>query len=175
MQLPQHKICKNMSVHLLVLSRIQEIIGKWKPVIFPVLCSGLTSAEKRLSSLSSWYQQCSIIVLWAVLWTAPLKLRIQWKTELSWSNTSKSNYKKNWQRNILWFNPPYSTSIKIKIDRFFLQLIKINFTKVHKILKNFNRNNLKLSYLCMPNIKIKINAGNREIVQNTSSKKYQTL
>ena len=30
----------------------------------------------------------------AILWTVPLKLRTQGKTELSWSNISKFNYKK---------------------------------------------------------------------------------
>ena len=39
--------------------------------------------------------------------------------------------------------------------------------KFHKI---FNRTSLKLSYSCMPNIKTKINANNREILRNTPSK-----
>ena len=39
--------------------------------------------------------------------------------------------------------------------------------KFHKI---FNRTSLKLSYSCMPNIKTKTNANNREILRNTPSK-----
>ena len=71
------------------------------------------------------------------------------------------------QRNILWFNPPYSKTVKTKIGKFFLQLIKKHFPKEHKFHKIFNRNTLKLSYSCMPNIKTKINAHNREILRNT--------
>ena len=53
---------------------------------------------------------------------------------------------------------------------FFLQLIKKHFPKEHKFHKIFNRNALKLSYSGMSNIKTKINAHNREILQNTPSK-----
>ena len=73
-------------------------------------------------------------------------------------------------RNILWFNSPYSKTVKTKIGKFFLQLIKKHFPKEHKFHKIFNRNTLKLSYSCMPNIKTKINAHNRDILQNTPSK-----
>ena len=67
---------------------------------------------------------------------------------------------------------------KKKIGKFILQLIKKHFPKEHKFHKIFNRNTLKLSYSCMPSIKTKINAHNREILRNTPSKnakhcKYQ--
>ena len=78
--------------------------------------------------------------------------------------------KRKRQRNILWLNPTYSKAVKTKIGMFFLQLIKKHFPKEHKFHKIFNRNTLKLSYSCMPNIKTKINAHNREILRNTLSK-----
>ena len=74
--------------------------------------------------------------------------------------------KRKRQRKILWFNPPYSKTVKTKIGKFFLQLIKKHFPREHK---NFNRNTLQLSYSCMPNIKTKINARTRVILQNTPS------
>ena len=64
----------------------------------------------------------------------------------------------------------YSKTVKTIIGKFFLQLIKKHFPKKHKFHKIFNRNTLKLSYSCMPNIKTKINAHNRVILQNTRSK-----
>ena len=73
-------------------------------------------------------------------------------------------------RNILWFNSPYSKTVKTKIGKFFLQLIKKHFPKEHKFHKIFNKNTLKLSYSCMPNIKTKINTHNRDILRNTPSK-----
>ena len=78
--------------------------------------------------------------------------------------------KRKRQRNILWFNPPYSKTVKTKIGKFFLQLIKKFFPKEHKFHKIFNRNTLKLSYSCMPNVKTKINAHNMVTLQNTISK-----
>ena len=98
----------------------------------------------------------------------------------NWGYKEKLNYrdqtsldlitKMKRQRNILWFNPPYSKTVKTKIGKFFLQLIKKIFPKEHKFHKTFNKNTLKFSYSCMPNIKTKINAHNRNILRNTPSK-----
>ena len=78
--------------------------------------------------------------------------------------------KRKRQRNILWFNPPYRKTVKTKTGKFFLQLIKKRFPKDHKFHKIFNRNTLKLSYSCMPNIKTKIKTHNRKIQQNVPPK-----
>ena len=83
----------------------------------------------------------------------------------------QASVKRNRQRNILWFNPPYSKTVKTKMCKLFLQLIKKHFPKEHKFHKIFNRNTLKLSYYCITDIKTKIKENNREILQNTPSKK----
>ena len=95
-----------------------------------------------------------------------------YKEKLNYRDPTPQNLitKRKRQRTILWFNPPYSKTVKTKIGKFFLQLIKKHFPKEHKFHKIFNRNTLKLSYSCMPNIKTKINAHNREILRNTPSK-----
>ena len=61
--------------------------------------------------------------------------------------------KKYLKRNILWFNQPYSKSVKADIGKIFICLINKNFLPVHKYRKIFNRNFIKISYSCMPNIK----------------------
>ena len=95
-----------------------------------------------------------------------------YKKKLNYCDPTPPNLitKRKRQRNILWFNPPYSKTVKTKIGQFFLQLIKKHFQNKHKFHKIFNRNTLKLSYSCIPNIKTKINAYNREILRNTLSK-----
>ena len=95
-----------------------------------------------------------------------------YKEKLNYRDPTPQNLitKRKQQRNILWCNPPYSKTVKTKIGKFFLKLIKKHFPKEHKFHKIFNRNTLKLSYSCMPNIKTKINAHNREILRNTPSK-----
>ena len=58
----------------------------------------------------------------------------------------------NRSRNIIWFNPPYNRNVKSNIGRQFLRLIDQSFPVGHKLRKIFNRNTLKLSYGCMPNV-----------------------
>ena len=120
------------------------------------------SIEKRLSSLSSskeifeeaapYYEQCLS--------------NCGYKEKLNYCDPTSPNLitKRKRQRNILWFNPPYSKTVKTKIGKFFLQLIKKHFPKEHKFHKIFNR------YYCISNIKTKINARNRQIIRNTPSK-----
>ena len=135
------------------------------------------SIEKRLSSLSSSKEIFEE--------TAPYFEQHLSNSQTSQTSKEKLNYrdptpqnlitKRKRQRNILWFNPPYSKTVRTKIGKFFLQLIKKHFPKEHKFHKIFNRNTLKLSYSCMPNIKTKINAHNREILRNTPSKIPNTV
>ena len=82
------------------------------------------------------------------------------------NNQNKNNQnKKKRKRNIIWFNPPYSKSVKTNIRRIFIKLICKHFPPNHKFVKIFNKNIIKLSYSCMPNIKSKINGHNTKILQ----------
>ena len=60
--------------------------------------------------------------------------------------------RRNRQRNIIWFNPPFSKNIKTNIARNFLNLVDTHFPAGHKLHKIFNRNTVKVSYSCMNNI-----------------------
>ena len=117
------------------------------------------SVEKRLSSLS----------LSKEIFEETVPSNCGHKQNLNYRDPTSPNLitKRKRQRNMLWFNPPYSKTVKTIIGKFFLELIKKHFPKEHKFHKTFNRNTLKLSYSCMPNIKTKINAHNREILRNT--------
>ena len=117
------------------------------------------SIEKRLSSLSSSKE---IFEETAPYYEQHLS-HCGNKEKLNYRDPTPQNLitKKKRQRNISWFNPPYSKTVKTKIGKFFLQLIKKHFPKEHKFHKIFNKNTLKLSCSCMPNIKTKINAHNR--------------
>ena len=76
---------------------------------------------------------------------------------LSSSNIENiKNIRKNRKRNIVWFNPPYSKSLKTNIGKYFFRLLNKHFPPSHKLYKIFNKNTLKLSYSCMPNLKAKI-------------------
>lgn len=75
-----------------------------------------------------------------------------------------SNNKRKRQRNIIWFNPPFSKNVQTNIGREFRNLIEKCFPKNHKLRKLFNKNNLKLSYSCSPNMKQIIDGHNKNIL-----------
>jgi len=74
------------------------------------------------------------------------------------------------RRNIIWFNQPYSKHVATNIGRQFLNITAKVFYPKHTLRKIFNRNTLKLSYSCMPNIMGKINRENkRKLASQTAS------
>ena len=58
--------------------------------------------------------------------------------------------KKSRSRKILWYNPPFSQSVKTNIGKEFFKIIEKHFPRGHKFHKILNRNTVKLSYSCMP-------------------------
>ena len=60
--------------------------------------------------------------------------------------------RRNRNRKITWFNPPYSVNVKTNIGRIFQRLIDKHFPWHHKYCKLIIRSNIKISYSCMPNM-----------------------
>jgi len=75
----------------------------------------------------------------------------------------------NRQRNILWFNPPYSQNVETKVGKSFLQLIDQCFPKTNPLHKIFNRNTLKLSYSCISHVKTIISSHNKAQLNKPSN------
>jgi hypothetical protein len=86
----------------------------------------------------------------------------------STNNNKSNNQRRNRKRKITWFNPPYSTSAKTNVARKFLNLIDICFPKEHQLHKLINRNTIKVSYSCMPNVKKVITNHNRSILKKST-------
>ena len=84
------------------------------------------------------------------------------------TNTARSR-----PRNIIWFNPPYSMNVKTNVAKKFLTLLDKCFPKSHKFHKLFNRNNVKVSYSCLPNISNIISSHNRKVLSNTNENQNQ--
>ena len=70
------------------------------------------------------------------------------------------------KRKIIWFNPLYSMNVKTNIARKFLQLLDKHLPANHHLHMVFNRNNVKVSYSCMPNTSSIIKAHNKRILQD---------
>ena len=69
------------------------------------------------------------------------------------------------KRKVIWFNPPWSCDVKTNIGKRFLEIVKSTFHKKHPLYKLCNRNTLKVSYSCLPNIKSDISKHNVKILK----------
>ena len=85
--------------------------------------------------------------------------------ELEYVKTNGSA-KRSRKRNIVWFNPPYSDHVKPNIGKEFLKLIAIHFPHHHRLHEICNKNNIKVSYSCMPNMAAIISKHNKIALQN---------
>ena len=76
--------------------------------------------------------------------------RSGFQPSLNYDNGGPTQWKK--RHNITWFNPPFCQTIETNISRKFLLLVDKHFPPDHQLRKIFNRNTLKVSPRCMPNI-----------------------
>ena len=79
------------------------------------------------------------------------------------------NSRKNRQRNIIWFNPPYSMNAQTNIGREFLDLVSKHFPKNHRYIKIFNKNSRKVSYSCTDNLQTITKKHNRKILETSKT------
>ena len=74
--------------------------------------------------------------------------------------------KKTRSRKIIWFNPPFSETVKTKVAEKFLSLIDKHFEKT-ELRKYFNRSTIKVSYSCMTNIEAVLSGHNKKLLSKT--------
>ena len=79
-------------------------------------------------------------------------------------NPEPTKLKRTRSRNVTWLNPPYSPNVATNISHKFLKAIDECFPPSHPLHKILNRNVLKLSYSCMPNMHNLISAHNKLII-----------
>ena len=80
--------------------------------------------------------------------------------------TSATPPRRNRNRKIIWFNPPYIVNVKTNIGRIFLRLIDKHFPQHHKYSILFNRNNIKIRYSCFPNMASVIRTHNTSLLKD---------
>ena len=79
------------------------------------------------------------------------------------------NKRRNRKRNILWYNPPFDLQVKTNVAQTFLGLIDKYFPAHHRLHKILNRNTIKVSYSCMPNMGSHISYHNKKILQQNDT------
>ena len=89
------------------------------------------------------------------------------------ANEKSFKSKNRKRKNILWVNPPFSKSVKTPVGKKILELIDKHFPKTNPLSKIFNKNTVKVSYSCMPNIQQKINQHNFKVMKSTAETTVQ--
>ena len=138
-------------------------ILKQLPISVETRLSNLSSNSEIFHEASKHYQN--------ILSQSGYDYKLQYKPPNN-ENENKSKSSKNRKRNIIWFNPPFSKNVSNNIGKYFLLLIQKHFPSNHKYHKIFNKNNVKISYSCMANIKSVINMHNKEVI---TGKKTQAV
>ena len=118
-----------------------------------------TSINKRISDLSTDEQTFHES---APIYQNALR-HSNFDHKLDYMKQAPQKTRRNRQRNIIWFNPPFSKNVKTNIARNFLCLIDKHFPPNHKLHKIFNRNTVKVSYSCMNNVKSIISKCNTRV------------
>ena len=77
---------------------------------------------------------------------------------------TRNKEKRKRRRKIIWFNPPFSLSVKTNIGKLFFKMLKKNFPKSNPFSKIFNKNTIKISYSCTRNMKSIISSHNKQIL-----------
>ena len=78
--------------------------------------------------------------------------------------------KRSRKRKTIWFNLPYCKSVRTNIGKKFLQIVNKYFGDSSKFKKYLNKNNIKLSYSCLPNIETIIKTTTRSLQITTKMK-----
>ena len=73
--------------------------------------------------------------------------------------------RKKRQRNILWFNPPWSSNIRTNVAAKFLSLVRKHFPPSSPLHAIFNTKKIKVSYSTCPNMKSYIASHNAKLSQ----------
>ena len=91
------------------------------------------------------------------------KHQLEYEPPLVDGQTNKKKYR---SRKITYFNPPFSLNVSTNIGGKFLRLIDEHFPEGHQLRKILNRNTIKISYKCMPNLKSQISKHNFKILKD---------
>ncbi len=86
--------------------------------------------------------------------------------QLEYEQHNNTNKRQTRQRNVLWYNPPYSKNVKTNLAQNFLQLIDKHFPPNNKLHKLFNRHTVRVSYSCNENMRTFISRHNKKILKD---------
>ena len=135
----------------------------------PVILRNLPSAiGKRISGLSA---DAETFTQAAPMYNNALRQsgfteEVEYTEDIGTGQDVRMKRKAKRKRNIIWFNPPFSQNVKTNVGATFLRLVTKHFPKPSKLSKIFNRNTIKVSYCCLPNVASIIAGHNKKKLEN---------
>ena len=87
-------------------------------------------------------------------------------SSMSYNNSNTQNARRNRNKKVIWFNPPYSQNVETNIGKLFIKLVRKHFPKNSKYNKVFST--LKLSYFCTNNVGNIIKQHNSKVLSKTN-------
>ena len=83
-----------------------------------------------------------------------------------WKKTKKCRSR---SKKIIWFNPPHCINVQTNVGKEFLLLVDKHFPKGHFLHPILNRNTVKISYRCLPNMGRRIAMHNSKTLKSASN------
>ena len=133
------------------------------PMILKAVPEGI---NKRLSEISSDEQafKNTTPIYQEALNRSGYNYTLQYKQYPKKTDENQQQRKRS--RKITWFNPPFDLKVKTNVGKSFISIVETCFPEGHPLRKIFNRNTLKISYSCTPNIKSIIDNHNNAKLKN---------
>ena len=79
---------------------------------------------------------------------------------------------KHRSRRVTWFNPPWNSAVKTNVGKQFLRIIDTSFPLNNPLRKLFNRNTVKVSYKCMPNMSCMVSSHNAKLLKEEPNQQH---
>ena len=73
-------------------------------------------------------------------------------------NIKEANQARKLKHAIIWYNLPYSMNVETNKGKTFFKLLQKHFPTTHLVYTIFNKNKIKISYSCVPNMRSKISS-----------------
>ena len=141
----------------------------------PSIISNIPKAiNKRLSLLSSSEEMFNSVA--PVYQEALKKAGYSHKLEFQQAEAEPAKKTKSRcrSRKVTWFNPPFSKNVKTRVGDEFFKLISKHFPKSNPLSKIINRNTVKMSYRCTPNMGSIISSHNSKLLSKETSEIQKT-
>ena len=74
------------------------------------------------------------------------------------------------RRKVIWFNSPYNNRVSTNIGKAFFHLLRKHFPPSNRLHKICNKNVVKLSYSCTPNMANILSAHNNKLLKSHNGK-----